>query len=277
MITKWLKRVLIVMICACFIGGFVFGKDVVSYFRCSARSVQDAVKSSVPTEFELRRARDLIDEIIPEMHANIKLIAQEEVEIAALENDIELSANNIEKEQENILKISGMLNNRQLASYEVGRMEFTREQLKEDLSRRFDHFKEAQVVLQGKKKLLEARQKSLHSAMQMLESTKSQKLLLAQKIESLASKHRLLQASAAGSQIEFDNNKIAQTEKLISQIQKRLDVAERVLAHESKFVQPLPLDSVDETDLLAEVDEYFNPTDGDPDQPEPLISRADGN
>ena len=55
----------------------------------------------------------------------------------------------------------------------------------------------------------------------------------------------------------MDNSKLAKTEKLINQIKKRLDVAERVLAHESQFVQSIPVDTVVEEDLLMQVDEYF--------------------
>jgi len=54
-----------------------------------------------------------------------------------------------------------------------------------------------------------------------------------------------------------DNSKLAKTEKLIGQIKKRLDVAERVLAHESQFIQAIPVDVVPEEDLLTQVDEYF--------------------
>jgi hypothetical protein len=54
-----------------------------------------------------------------------------------------------------------------------------------------------------------------------------------------------------------DNSKLAQTEKLIAEIQKRLDVAERVLAHESKFIESIPVDTVVEEDLVAQVDDYF--------------------
>ena len=63
----------------------------------------------------------------------------------------------------------------------------------------------------------------------------------------------------------MDNSKLAQTEKLLGQIKKRLDVAERVLAHESKFVQTIPVDMVSPDQLITQVDEYFqqdNTTDG---------------
>ena len=70
-------------------GGLVFGTDAVSYLTSSAKSVRTAVKDNVPIEFELRRAHDLLGDIIPEMQANIRLIAQEEVEVVALKTDIE--------------------------------------------------------------------------------------------------------------------------------------------------------------------------------------------
>jgi len=104
---------------------------------------------------------------------------------------------------------------------------------------------------------LETREKSLFAAMNLLEQTRSRKRLLEDKIESLASQHRLVKAASIGSEIQVDNSKLAQTEKLIAQIKKRLDVAERVLAHESQFVQAIPVDAVPEQDLLAQVDEYF--------------------
>jgi hypothetical protein len=97
--------------------------------------------------------------------------------------------------------------------------------------------------------------------MQLLEQTRARKRMLHDKIESLASQHRLVKAAAVGSQIQVDNSKLAQTEKLISQIKRRLDVAERVLAHENQFIQAIPVDAVAEADLLTQVDEYFHITE----------------
>jgi hypothetical protein len=105
--------------------------------------------------------------------------------------------------------------------------------------------------------LLVSREKSLHAAMQLLDKTRTEKRILENKIEALASQYRLVKAASVGSRIQVDNGKLAQTEKLIAQIKKRLDVAERVLAHESQFVESIPVDTVLEADLVAQVDEYF--------------------
>jgi hypothetical protein len=256
MITRWLKRSVFVAGGVFLLGGLLFGKDLVSYVSSSAKSVQTAVKDAVPIEFELRRARDLLEEIIPEMHANIRLIAQEEVEVAALKADITRGEEAIEEEKVRISKLRGALDVQQ-AQYHFGGKEYSRSYVKEDLANRFERFKESELVLASKKRLLDTRENSLQSAMQLLEQTRSRKRLLEDKIESLASQYRVVKAAAIGSNIQVDNSKLAQTEKLISQIKKRLDVAERVLAHESQFVQAIPVDAVVEADLLTQVDEYF--------------------
>ncbi|OHB77585.1 MAG: hypothetical protein A2Z25_01060, partial [Planctomycetes bacterium RBG_16_55_9] len=203
---------------------------------------------------------DLLEEIIPEMHANVRLIAQEEVEVAALKVDIAGGEKAIEEEQVRITKLRDALEQPQ-AQYCFGGREYPRSYVKEDLARRFERFKESDLVLAGKRRLLTSRENSLNAATELLERTKSRKGMLEDKIESLVSQHRLIQAAAVGSRIQVDNSKLAQTEKLISEIKKRLDVSERILAHENQFVQAIPVDAVNEEDLLVQVDDYFKAKD----------------
>jgi len=279
MVFKWLKRSVIVALALSLAGGLIFGKDVVSYVRSSAKSVRTVVKDSVPIEFELRRARDLLEEILPEMHANIRLISEEEVEVAALKVDIVKGEKAIGEEQIRITTLRNALEKPQ-AEYCFGSREYPRSYVKEDLARRFERFKEGELVLASKKRLLTTRENSLTAAMELQERTRSRKRMLEDKIESLVSQHRLIQAAAVGSKIQVDNSKLAQTEKLIAQIKKRLDVAERVMAHESQFVQAIPVDAVAEEDLLIQVDDYFKAKDPEQrlasttsptEQPEPLL------
>jgi len=235
-----------------------FGRDAASYVYSSAKSLQSAVKEAVPVEFELQRARDLLDDIIPEVQANVRLIAQEEVEIASLKADLEQGERSVNAERIRVTKLRDTLGTGKV-TYTLGGSDYTAQQVKEELARSFDRYKEAEVVQAGKQRLLETRQKSLQAAMQMLERTKAQKVGLEDQIQALDSQYRLVQAAAVGSKVQIDSSKLAQTEKLIRQIKTRLDVAERVLAHEARFVQPIAVDTIDEKDLLAQVDEHLNP------------------
>lgn len=238
------------------VGGLVFGRDLCSYASSSGRSIRLAIKDTVPVEFELRRAKDLLDDIIPEMQANVRLIAQQEVEIANLKEDIARADKQLADEMLRVAKLRDHLGSGQ-TSFTIGQITWTREQLKQDLARRFDWVREAEVVLSGKKKLLENRQQSLAAAVQTLEKTRGHKSLLEGQIAALEARHKLLQATAVGSGTQVDTGKVAQTEQLIAQIRTKLDVAERVLAHESRFVQQVPVDAVDEKELVGQVDEYL--------------------
>ena len=279
MILRWAKWGVIGTVGLGLLGGMLFGKDLVSYVKSSAKGVRTVVKDSVPIEFELRRARDMLEDIIPEMHANIRLIAQEEVEVAALKGEIAKGREALQEEENKIKSLRVALEEPRVQYSFAGRS-YERHEVAEDLALRFERFREAELVAESKVRLLDNREKSLAGAMQMLEKTRSQKRILENRIEALASQYRLVKAASVGSKFQVDSSKLAQTEKLIGEIKKRLDVAERVLAHESKFVESIPVNAVDtvaETDLVAQVDDYFEardrPTAG---EQEAAVTMAEG-
>ncbi len=236
--------------------GLLFGTDLGSYVWTSTNTVRTAVRDSVPIEFELQRARDLLEDIIPEMQANVGLIAKEEVEIANLNEDIERGQTSLAAEKVRIAKLGDALKTQQVR-YVFGGLDYSHDQVKAELARAFDRYKEGEIVLTGKQRLLDTRKKSLQAAVQMLERTRGEKARLEDRIAALDSQYRLVKAASTTSRVQVDNSKLAQTEKLIGDIKKRLDVAERVLAHEAQFVQPIEIDVISEKDLLAQVEEHF--------------------
>ena len=71
------------------------------------------------------------------------------------------------------------------------------------------------------------------------------------------SQHKLLQATSAGSTVLVDTSKLAQSERLILEVKKQLDVSERVLAHEARFAQAIKVDAVSESDVMTEAEAYL--------------------
>ena len=193
------------------VGGMLFGSDAISYLSSSAKSMRTAVKGNLPVEVELERARHELDRIIPEMQANIRMIAEDEVEVAELEDDIRRGGTSLGEEQVRIAKLRNIVSTRQ-AAYTLGGFEYTREQVKQDLARRFDRYKEAEIVLAGKRRLLVTREKALYAAKQMLDRARMAKVQLADQIEALESQHRLVQAASIGSKLETNNTALARTE-----------------------------------------------------------------
>jgi predicted nucleic acid-binding Zn-ribbon protein len=238
-------------------GGLVFGRDLGSYASSAARSVTTSVRGTVPIDFELRRARDLVNDILPEMQANVRLIAQQEVEIDGLKDEIVRSEKSITEERERLTTLRNSLNTAQ-ASFTFGRVTYSRDDVKTELASRLDGAKEAEMILASKRKLLDARQKSLAAAIQSLEKARQQKALLESQIATLDGQNKLIQAASNGSSLEINQSKLAQSQKLINEIKKQLEISQRVLAHESHFVDTMQISPVNETDLMVQTDEYLN-------------------
>ena len=70
MIGKTMKYGIVAVVCGALVMGVLFGKEAISYVSTAARTVQTAAEDSVPIEFQLKRASDMLEDIIPEMHAN---------------------------------------------------------------------------------------------------------------------------------------------------------------------------------------------------------------
>jgi hypothetical protein len=241
---------------AAILGGLALGSDLGSYVRTSVHDVRSSVKDNIPVEFELRRARNLLDGVGPELHNNIRLVAEQEVEIANLKGDLKQGHQNLDAEKVRIEKLRNCLSTSK-ASFEFGGLDYTRGQLTQELSRQFTHFKEAEVAMATKTELLSSRERSLSAAMEAMESAKGQKATLEAQIEGLEAQYRLVQAAAKGTDVSIDHSRLSQATKVVEDIKKQLAVAEHVLAHEAKFTQPVPIDTVTEKDLLTQVDQHF--------------------
>lgn len=259
MVTKALKYGSIVVAGGVLVGLVVFGTDVFSYARASLSQLQSSAKDAVPLELELARSRDLLAEIMPELQANIRLIAKEEVEMAELKADIARSFDSLEDEQTRIGRIRQHLDTRKVA-FVIGGRQFDRQEMTAELSRAFDRFQEAEMVVRGKQRLLNARHAALEKASAALERARSRKLKLEDDVAGLESKHRLVVAATQTSQLSISDSALARSERLIRDIRKRLDVAERVLARNAEFAEQITFEEpVDEQELLARVDAHFDP------------------
>lgn len=254
---RWIKYGLGAAIVLGGAGFALLGSNFQSYIRTSTNAAQEAVKNSVPVEFELRRASDLIDAILPDLQSQVRMIAQEEVEIANLASDIAASEKRLTNEQKTVAALRNKMRVQQV-SYSVNGRTVERGQLTEQLHQRFERFKQGELAVSSKKKLMEKREDGLNAALAMLDKMRHRKAELEQKVESLTAQHRLVQASAIESGNLIDGSRLSEADQLIRQIETRLAVAQRVLAHEQDiFAVSATEELVNEKQLLTELDEYF--------------------
>jgi len=259
---KWTKRCALGAILAGVVGFVAFGFDLFSYGASSVRRLKERVSDSVPIEFEIQRARDLLEELIPEVHASLKIVAQEEVEVESLEKEIERERLAVGEERGRIAALREKLKTPQ-TSFHAGNRSYTRTDVAEELARRFEHCRTAEILLGSKESLLKNRRAALDAAIKKLDKTRGARVELAAQTEALEGQFRLLQAQSAGTSLQLDDSKLAQTERLLGSLKKRLEVAQRVLAREARFVEAIPVEAVNEESLVESVDRYLG-ADGRP-------------
>jgi chromosome segregation ATPase len=260
MILKVIKYGVLTLAGGALVTSLLLGTEAFSYARSSARSVRMAVKDNIPIEFELRRARDLLDDILPEMQANVRLMAQQEVEIDAAKEDIDGCQKSLADEGVRVQKLRDMVSTGPSTQL-LGEITYTRDQLKHELARRFERYREAESALSAKKKLLDERRRSLSAAEQQFEQMRVRKVALESQVQALSGQYRLVQAASNKNGVRIDPSRLAEAERLVGQIRQQLNVAEHVLAREAKFTQPIVIDVIDDQDLVARVDRHFKPSD----------------
>ncbi|MFG0256005.1 MAG: signal peptide-containing protein [Rhodopirellula sp. JB053] len=250
-------------VAALIVGGFVLlGANFTSYLRTSARAVQESVQESVPLEFELRRARDLIDEILPELQSQVRVIAEEEVAIQDLKPALDASADRLSIERSHLAALRDQLRVQQV-SYRIGDRDVPRDQLAGQLRSRLERFKQSELSIDMKTRLLEKCEEVLGAALFKLEKMRNRKVQLEQKVEMLIAQDRLQKASRFDSDFESKiaagGNEMREADELLNQIETRLAVAQRVLEHEQDVVA-IPLDdsAMTEDDILSAYDSHFD-------------------
>lgn len=243
------------------VGGYaIFGTDAGSYLRTTSRSVQQMVKQSVPLEFELRRARDMIDTILPDLQSQVRVIAQEEVEIASLKSEVSRDQSLARRNRNSLKSMRDQLRTQQV-SFKTGARELSRQQLTEQLDQRLRRYQQAQVSLASKQKLLQKREDSLAAALEMLDRMRDRKAWLEQKVETLAAQNRLLKASQVQAGKLIDSSQLSGADQLLTEIEKRLAVAQRVLAYEEVEPQADDRPFAVEEEVLSTYDDLFGETE----------------
>jgi hypothetical protein len=253
MLWKAVKLTALTTASAAAIGGLVFGSDLVSYVRSSCSTISTAVKDNIPVDFQIRRVRDLLDDSVPEMQKNIRLMAEQEVDISSMKTDIVQCRQSLDQEKRRLQKLRDALATSQ-SSFTFGELTYTREQLTEELAQSFDSYKQAEAALEQKAQLLDTRQKALAEETVAMERTNAQRAALQSQADALEGRYRLVQATASGTDLSIDSSKLAQAQQAMTDLQHQLDVSEQVLATEAKFTRPIQIDVVDEKELLSQVD-----------------------
>jgi hypothetical protein len=228
-----------------------------SHVRTALHEVRETVRNNVSIDFEIKRARQMIKDLSPEIEKNLRRIAQEEVEVSKLEEDVSQREETLARDRSNIIRMKGDLDKGSDVLVYVGRT-FSAKEVEADLVSRFKQFKTQEATAQAKHKILFARQQGLTAAREKLNTMLDAKRQLEVEIEHMVTRLKMVEVAQASSSMKFDDSKLSRTQELISDIGTRIQVAERLVNVDAGQLDRIPLDEpAEDRNVSEEIAEYF--------------------
>ena len=256
---------------------FVFGRDIVSYARTWGSSVRQTVKREVPIDFEVARARELVENLVPDIRNCMHVIAEQEVEVEQFTAELARRDGELATQKEIILSRQTDLKSGQ-ASFTFASQTYSADQVRTDLAKRFDRFKVSEETFKKEKQVLDARQKALSANREKLDHMLAAKTDLELQIEQLEARLKAVQAAETVSTVSIDDSELTRAKKLIRELNKQLDVREKVMATDGKLTDLIPVEAKHAApqDLDAQIEAHFSPkSEANGSKPEQKIVKLD--
>ncbi|MCA9074176.1 MAG: hypothetical protein KDA93_04020 [Planctomycetaceae bacterium] len=237
---------------------FFFGRDALSYLTTGASSLREAVRSEVPIEFEMERAKQEVAELVPAIHKSLKIVAEQQVSVENLRTNIDQKTAALEEQEEAILALNEDLKSGDTQFVYAGHS-YTSNEVQRDLTERFNRFKTAEATLKDQQTILTAKEKALEQHRNTLEDMLSQKKTLEVELERLMARMQMINARKQISSVSVDDSQLARAKALISEIDQKLDVEAKLLDAEGNFLGLIPVETKTEesVDIAFQVDSYF--------------------
>lgn len=237
------------------------GVPMFSYARCGVDWLRSSASDSMPMEWEIKRARQMIADLKPEIQMNAKRIAREKVEVARLQKQLSDTDARLAKTESDIERLTEDLRS-ESPYYTYGGRTYTSAQVKNDLGNRFKRFKTRHATSEKLAQMLTARESSLRAAQERMEAMLSAKRQLEVEVENLQARVGALRVAQTSSQLNLDDSHLARTRELLDEIATRIDVEEETMSVDVEYFGEIDLEEPNQEDLLDEISAYFeNPSD----------------
>ncbi|MBN1393495.1 MAG: hypothetical protein JW959_00490 [Pirellulales bacterium] len=253
-----IKKTLFIGGGAVLVGALLVGRDSLSYVKTTFGYVSDAARQSVPIEFQVDRARGMIEDLVPEVRKNMHIIAKEEVELARLAEQIEQCRERLEAEKEHLLRLKADLSSGK-AVFTYASRSYSADEVRADLAGRFDRYKTGEATLASLREIRTAREKSLEAARQKLDGMLASKRQLQVEVENLEARLQMIAAAKATSEYQFDDSRLGRVKELVASLRTRLEVAEKLVNAEATYQGEIPLDRDAPEDIVDRVTKHFAP------------------
>lgn len=252
-----LKKTIVAGGALALLSSLAIGVPLVSYARCGVNWLRDSASESVPLEWELKRARQMIADLKPEIQSNATRIAREKIEVVNLRKQVQQTDERLAKSESDIQRLTEDLS-RESTYYTYAGRTYTSVQVKDDLKNRFKRHKTREATAEKLRDMLTARESSLTAANERMDAMLSAKRQLEVEVENLQARLGALRAAQTSSNLALDDSQLSQTRQLLDDIHARIDVEEEVMAVDAEYFGEIDLNEPDDEDLLEDIAAHFD-------------------
>jgi septation ring formation regulator EzrA len=246
------------------VGGFIWAKtDVGSYVKTAWKQCRGYVKASVPIDFEIKRAKDMLANLDKAEDRLISVMANEIVAIKSLEKETGLMEDNIKQRRTELQARNEEFKKTDKVAFVSSEGRYTRDQFGADLERRLKRLKDMENSLKAKKELLVQHNERLAAVRDQREGLKEQKKDLESRIQSLETQIELLKAAEARNKYRLDDSQLtelAKVKEIVDGLEKRIETSmtELQLRSETKADTKAPATFKTSGNLTQEIDSYLS-------------------
>lgn len=253
-----LKTAIVGGVSALALGTLVLGTSWVSYVRTAKNEVADAVEESIPIDFQLKRAKDMLEnELEPEIRKMKHAVAESQVEVEHLQAKLQEKQETVTQRRAEIMARNEQLKSKK-TTFLVNDVSYTKAELEEDLGKRFDRFKTLEQTFKSEAKVIQAKQQAVEANESKVEKLLAAREELRLQIEELEARVSALEATETIVESDFDDSKLSNVKELLDKLDAKVDVRERELSLEGKETDLIPVETEESSKNVTEsVDAYF--------------------
>lgn len=252
-----LKKAIVAGGAVALLSSLAVGVPLTSYTRCGVNWLRESATDAMPLEWELKRARQMIGDLKPEITDNAKRIARERIEVARLQDQLQQTEDSLAQAESDIERLTGDLQGGDHHFTYAGRT-YTSVQVKEDLANRFKRFKTRRATADKLQQMLSARQASLASAEQRMEELLNARHQLDVEVENLQARVAALRVAQTASEFSIDDSQLSQTRQLLDEISIRIQEEEETMVIDQEYFGGINLDEPSDEHLLDDIASYFD-------------------
>lgn len=256
------KKLLVGGVATALLAGFVVGTGAWSHVRTAGGWIAQSAEDAMPLEWEIKRARQMISDLEPEIAVNAKRIALEKIKVAKLEKEVTGANERLADSRRDINRLKQDLEAGN-DYYTYKGKTFTSAQVGDELARRFKAFKTSNETADSLDKMLSARMETLRAAGERMEAMMSAKHQLEIEIENLEAQLAAVRAAQTSSELALDDSALSRTRDLLDSISARIDVEREMTKVDSQYFGGIDLDGEESGDILDEITTYFDAEKGE--------------